>query len=58
MRKALSSENAKGRQQAIRILASQADRDSVATLETLRKTDPQNVGPIIWAIKIGGLVMG
>jgi glycerophosphoryl diester phosphodiesterase len=50
VRKVLTSENGEVRQRAIRIVAWQGDAESVATLESMRKTDPQDAGLIAWAV--------
>jgi HEAT repeat protein len=50
VRKVLASENEEARQRAIRIVAWQEDAESIATLESMMKTDPQDAGLIAWAV--------
>jgi HEAT repeat protein len=50
VRKALNSENPQVRHRAIRVVAWQGDRDSVAALQTLQRTDAKDADLIGWAI--------
>ena len=51
VRKALDSENKEVRQRAMRIVAWQGDTESLATLQSIQKTDAANAALATWAIE-------
>ncbi len=50
VRKALNSENLQVRQRAVRVVAWQGDRESVAALQAMQQTDAKDAELIAWAI--------
>ena len=51
VRKALDSDNKDVRQRAMRIVAWQGDTESLATLQSIQKTDAANAALATWAIE-------